>query len=193
MNCSDIQKHITEYIDGELKEKLTGVITRHLTSCPSCRQYEETLRREAIEPLRAAPRPEPSEEIWPRVQARIENDPPSLFVFLKYWPSLNLFNKAAFAAAALLIITGVLFSRHSLSPRELETAGTAELNAYILKQIEILNQLSARSGSGKENPWDFDTSIENVLIKAAVHKALIDNAYIIPDTNLGTSVEHYFM
>jgi predicted anti-sigma-YlaC factor YlaD len=180
-----------EYIDGELKEKLTAALTGHLASCPSCRWHEKTLRLKVMGPLRAAPRPEPPEEIWPRVQAQIENAPSSIFAFLKYRPSFNLFNKTAFAAVALLIIAGALFSRYSLSPRR--TARVDVFDAYVIEQIEILRQLSPRSESGRQSPWNIGTSIENILITAETSKALIDNEYIIPDTNLGTSVEHYFM
>jgi anti-sigma factor RsiW len=36
MNCSQVQKRLSAYIDGEITEKERILISKHLGSCPSC-------------------------------------------------------------------------------------------------------------------------------------------------------------
>jgi len=43
-NCKKIQELLPEYIEGGVDEKLSGVITSHIRSCPECRRAYETLQ-----------------------------------------------------------------------------------------------------------------------------------------------------
>ena len=189
MNCPKTQKHLMEYIDGELKAELNEVLARHLTSCPACRRSEENLRREVIDPLRTARKHEPSEEIWHRIRARVENHPPSPFAVLEHWWSLVSLKRTAFALGTFLIIVSGLFFHFSDVAQK--TSGPEDLNAYVLNQMKIFNELSTPSEG--ESPYNFETAIEHVFIKAKADESLIEMKYMIPDNNLGTSLEHYFM
>lgn len=44
MECADIRRHLSEYIDGECPEDIRGSVASHLESCPACREEYEQLR-----------------------------------------------------------------------------------------------------------------------------------------------------
>ena len=60
MNCRKIQKLLmTDYIDGELKEKMRIKILNHLAACEECRQFEKTLQKETVSLFKAAEKKTP--------------------------------------------------------------------------------------------------------------------------------------
>lgn len=58
MRCLKVQRKLSAYLDGELKEKEKGIISFHLNQCPDCQEEFTTLtgqdsifqKAEAIEP-----------------------------------------------------------------------------------------------------------------------------------------------
>jgi hypothetical protein len=42
INCLNIHEYLSRYLDKELDENLTALITEHLSECPSCRSYFES-------------------------------------------------------------------------------------------------------------------------------------------------------
>ena len=45
MNCQDILKNMSEYIDGELDGQLCAEIEAHIETCPDCKIVIDTLKK----------------------------------------------------------------------------------------------------------------------------------------------------
>ena len=45
MNCHDILRNMSEYIDGELDGQLCAEIEAHMDSCPDCKIVVDTLKK----------------------------------------------------------------------------------------------------------------------------------------------------
>lgn len=66
MECSEIRKQMSGYIDGETDEALSGAISRHLAVCSACRA-ELARFAELDEAVRRLPRPGLPPEFTARV------------------------------------------------------------------------------------------------------------------------------
>jgi len=70
MNCSEVQPHLTSYLDGDLADDRGSAIRGHLRSCEACRQIaaDESALRDG---LRDLPPVDPPPSLWANVQAQL--------------------------------------------------------------------------------------------------------------------------
>lgn len=70
MNCSEVVKRFTDYLDGSAPEGVVSAIDRHLEMCATCVRYRSVVvNGTAI--LRSLPEPELREDFQPRLQHRL--------------------------------------------------------------------------------------------------------------------------
>jgi predicted anti-sigma-YlaC factor YlaD len=55
MSCREMAEHLSDYIDGEIREDLRSLIDAHRGDCPPCEAFIRTLAR-TVEVVRAQPR-----------------------------------------------------------------------------------------------------------------------------------------
>lgn len=48
MKCREMLGELSDYIDGELEERLCAEIEAHMRDCPDCRVMVDTLRRTVL-------------------------------------------------------------------------------------------------------------------------------------------------
>lgn len=112
-NCAQILELLkTGYLDNELDEVTRKQVNQHLEECPACRRMKENLEAVALL-LRNAPRANPPENIWPRIQAEIRRarvKPTGNFAALHFKHFFIKRNAFAFAAAAALVLAAVGFN-----------------------------------------------------------------------------------
>jgi anti-sigma factor RsiW len=48
MKCRDMLGSLSDYIDGELEERLCAEIEAHMKDCPDCRVMVDTLRKTVV-------------------------------------------------------------------------------------------------------------------------------------------------
>jgi len=70
MNCSDLVRQLTDYLDGNASEAESAAIDRHLEGCPSCVRYKNVVEY-GPELLRSLPTPELREDFRPRLTHRL--------------------------------------------------------------------------------------------------------------------------
>ena len=68
MSCREMAEHLSDYIDGELREDMRSLIDAHRGDCPPCEAFVRTLAR-TVEVVRAQPR-EPLSPALKRALAR---------------------------------------------------------------------------------------------------------------------------
>ncbi len=71
MNCDQLSKQFSDYLVGDLDEKLTSKVEQHLTSCTKC-QAEYGRLKQTWEKLDELPEFEPSESLQLRFQDMLE-------------------------------------------------------------------------------------------------------------------------
>lgn len=54
-SCGAMADHLSDYLDGELREDLRALIDAHRGQCPPCEAFIRTLQR-TVEAVRAQPR-----------------------------------------------------------------------------------------------------------------------------------------
>lgn len=150
MNCRRIQKLLmTDYIDGELNEKMRINILNHLATCDRCKQFEEALQKETVSPFKAAEKKTPPDFIWEKIRSRIISGEKRAFKVIRIL-------KPAFAIPALAIVTliAILVIRFPV-------IGRTALNTYITDQTEFIMDLGQ---NGIDVPDEgLGTSIEEYL------------------------------
>jgi hypothetical protein len=74
MKCSKAQARLTQYLDGELTEKVHTAIARHLEGCVACRRELESLRAadDALQLLAAV---EPAPDLTSDLRRRLDSVP----------------------------------------------------------------------------------------------------------------------
>lgn len=70
MNCTEVVKSFTDYLDGSVSEGEAAAIDAHLEGCRSCVRYRNVLVH-GSDVLRSLPRPELREDFEPRLQHRL--------------------------------------------------------------------------------------------------------------------------
>jgi anti-sigma factor RsiW len=55
LSCREMAEHLSDYIDGDLREDLRALIDAHRGDCPPCEAFVRTLAR-TVEIVRAQPR-----------------------------------------------------------------------------------------------------------------------------------------
>lgn len=146
----------SDYLDNELDPVARKQVEQHLANCPACRSRWENIQ-EISRALRRAPRQNPPESLWPRIQAEIagHNAPPlgrpagGLGIKI---PRLIFAPKRALAlaAAAMLVLAAIGFYLESRRPPPLALAPT------------LTNLLG--NDIVREPNLDFGSSIEQYLL-----------------------------
>ena len=159
MNCKEIQELImTDYIDGEIEEKLEKEVREHLKSCSRCQEFEGSLRKEAIEPFKKVEPVSPPEFTWSKIKRRIEEEK------TKGWlaglgdglRAIFTIRKPAVAAATIavvILIIAVIFTQLPFSRRN-------GLNEYLAEQAEFLSYLDKEETSS----LDLGTNLEEYFL-----------------------------
>ncbi len=73
MKCSQINKELIAYIDGELERKKRDKVDGHLAQCAECRRKLTALRKIYL-PAHGIKRAEPSPFLWTRIYSRIQTE-----------------------------------------------------------------------------------------------------------------------
>jgi anti-sigma factor RsiW len=155
MKCAEIRELLSsDYLDGELEGEARGEIVRHLAACAGCRQYEETVRRAAVEPFRNAPRITAPASLWLKVQQGIahEQERGICATLSRAWRSLRIPAYAA-ASVAAAVIVAVSFVRAPFTVpggTRVPSADTEELQAYLQEQLSSL-AYHGSNGSGESS------------------------------------------
>ena len=71
MNCDQVSKQFSDYLVGDLDEKLSSKVEQHLTSCAKC-QAEYGRLKQTWEKLDELPEYEPSDALQLRFQDMLE-------------------------------------------------------------------------------------------------------------------------
>jgi anti-sigma factor RsiW len=130
MKCRKVRKKLSAYQDGELKPQEREEISRHLQTCPYCREQYEELDR-IWKRLGGLEQVSPGPWFYRHVVRKInENRQPGLL------PSLRHAYQAmgALAVASMLLIIGLAagnylgsdLARRELSPSQSASAGVSE-------------------------------------------------------------------
>lgn len=165
MKCERIKEIIaTDYIDGQLDEKLKRQVQAHLGICSQCLAYEESLRKVAVEPFKNLEELSPPDFVWERIRVNIEEGQAqhrgSILTFLKN--SLQPFFHiprpaplfAAIAVAILVItVTSAVVSLNSV----------ARIKSYFQEQEDFLNSLEANPENSQAGSGSLGTTIEEYL------------------------------
>jgi len=165
MKCKRVKNLLIDYIDNELNQKLNRDIASHLDACPACRQMEQSLRLNVIQPLRQAKKEEVPERVWYQLKESIINRPQRSFLAdlitrCSVYFQIKRPVLVPVTAMAMLVLLVSLFLFNSI----LDTQNT--LNAYLADQADYLLQLAENGEEG----------------------------YLgIQEVNLGTSIEKYFL
>lgn len=77
MDCTKIEKLLSDRIDGTLSERKTRAIKAHLEKCASCRSYVVSIEKIQDE-ARSLERPEVSENFWEGFAQRLKSNLESL-------------------------------------------------------------------------------------------------------------------
>jgi anti-sigma factor RsiW len=179
MKCGEIRGLLAaDYIDGELDEGARGEVERHLGACPRCRQFEEAVRRDAINPFRDAQLTAAPASLWHRVRQGIEQERSGgLGAVLRGWLCMFRIWEAAAAAASLAVVILVaMFLLHApptaTRGTRVPSADTEELQAYLQEQLSSLayhgNNGSGESSNGEtangSSSANFGTLVEEYLM-----------------------------
>ena len=99
MDCKDINKRLTAWVDGGLPEHESKIINAHLAKCPVCRSESQAIRRisEALDGLPAMNAPAGFSRKTMRA-FRNSMERPS---FAQWWQGLNLAMRGAVCGAVM--------------------------------------------------------------------------------------------
>lgn len=157
MRCKRIQDLImSDYVDGELKGYLLKKVQQHLVSCPECKQFEQSLQRDAIAPFKEAEQVKPPDSVWDQIRGDIlEQELQRKGVFANIKNGLDYFLHTpkpvlAFATVAILIVLTLIFARLPFGDH----------NGYLANDIELLSYLDI----DESGYVDFGTTIEEYLM-----------------------------
>jgi len=162
MDCKKIRGFlITDYIDKEAGRGLKDEISRHLSGCSGCREYEKTLRRAALEPFKKAHEIKVPDEVWAGISEAITKEK-------SYWPAWLTFDvrdfltrifsvpKPAFAVMTALI--GVILVTTFVW---LPFGNQEPAKNYLQDQMAFLVSLDTDEASAySTNYAELDTNIE---------------------------------
>ncbi|MBN1354074.1 MAG: zf-HC2 domain-containing protein [Candidatus Omnitrophica bacterium] len=152
MNCANVRDLLmTDYTDGELKDKTAGKVREHIATCPKCKEFEEALKNNVISPLKSAGRKKPPDFIWERIKSRIitERETAPRKASLRILKPVFAVPVVAVAVFTLIVITH--FYR---------AAGIGTVDSYMEEQASFIANLD---GVGTETNG-LGTSIEEFLL-----------------------------
>lgn len=176
MNCTKIEKWLSDRIDGELSERKTRAIEAHLEKCASCRSYAASLEKIHDEAT-SLERVEVSPAFWEGFASRLKANLESSRKERKEKRALVLSWNWVWSGAALLAVVAVglyLLLFQSPQPQEMYVFSLENSLASIYQEIgddseleELFNSILVESideyledSEWKERP-DF---LENLLL-----------------------------
>jgi len=154
-NCAQTLELLKSgYLDNELESSEREEINLHLAECPACRSAKENLAAISFA-LRNAPRVNPPENLWPRIQAEIrQNRIPRVkqaeHIHARFTYFFARKQTFAFAAAAALVLMAVGFH---LAVNQQNDDATAPSLTTILGNDEM-----------REPNLNFGSAIENYFL-----------------------------
>lgn len=170
MNCHDVRKYLSLYLDSELSSETTFEISQHLEDCPACRSRlhkEEELESTIRVMLQRSTAGD--ETAWQEASKSFAGQETSRVVPARRW----IMRVVGVTAAALLIITSInLYFSHS----ELDLAAVAasehreflskELNAFgVGNDLDQIQQL-IRQELGESYLCSLQTSLASRIVGA---------------------------
>lgn len=144
MQCDNIKKQLSPYLDGELDERQDKVIKQHLQTCSSCRKEFEAIKN-ASNTLALLDPVIPPEDLWQQLSAKIPqigatSDPHKIAARKPFFAGLR-HRQFAWGAAALVIVFTVFVYWKSWQP---ENTPAQQINVpyYALDLSFILDSLT---------------------------------------------------
>lgn len=149
MDCPEIKEILmTDYVDGECTRQSLEIIKEHLASCPACKQFEESLLRNAVNPLRGSAMIRPPAWLWTRISQGIREKEKKRRSWIPF-----------FVPAAVLagIVAGFIW--FGPGPR-IDEPGSS----VVSDQMDFLSELELSNGNGETYEVDFGTGIEEYFL-----------------------------
>jgi hypothetical protein len=186
MTCRKSRKYISRSIDGDLSDRGSARLERHLAACDECRTLREDLRK-IVDKAAGLETPEPSGRVWMNIRAGLTREQaaaaPGRSGAVRrpaFGLGLPVLRAAGVAAVALLlVITGVTIGRRlgrgpaRLGPEASEKYTLAKLDeaeGYYQRAIKSLSEAFA-AGKGTLAPqvvelFDRNLSVIDATIQA---------------------------
>ena len=137
MRCATAKKWISEYVDGDLDSGRRTRLEEHMAGCPDCRKLAQDFRKIAGR-APYVPSPDPRDETWGKIQARLAAPGDGIGVPPYGRPAGFPSFRWGFvlgAAAVLAVVAGALL----LGPRLRERSpmiSQLEVQGYTLAKLE---------------------------------------------------------
>lgn len=150
MNCDEIQKHLSEYLDNRLDDAQRREIEKHLASCPRCLP-EAKLLSAGIKGVADLPEVEPPAGFSQRVMARIRAEAEKPTLWARLFQPFKI--KIPLHATALLLVVGLavyLYRANEPVQREMSPSIPSE-SAPSLKQVPPPEEPES-TGAQQEEP-----------------------------------------
>jgi len=149
MNCEEIMKHLSEYIEGDLPPEMMAEYKFHIDNCPECqkeiREYEKTWQLlgewENIEPGRNF-----LPDFWNKVEES-EKESSLTGKFRDFISQLFSFRTPAWATVAIMIIA--LIIGHFSFPRTSEKIVYRDSPTTKIVYVEVPSELSTLTASNE--------------------------------------------
>jgi anti-sigma factor RsiW len=140
MSCSRMEKKITGYVDGRLKEGERLEMEKHLSTCAACQLRVNEFRAVNVL-LDELPMVEPSAAFDIRVYARVAAEPAKQSWWAWFAPS----PRVAFAASMLLLATVWLGSRPAESALSAADVDKINQNMQVLENYDVISDFAPLS------------------------------------------------
>lgn len=162
MKCDQIKEFLmTDYTDGELSNERKKEIEDHLNNCCSCKEFEQALRKVAIDPFKNIEEVKPPDYVWERVKNSIdhskEQDQIDIVPGIRgFFSSIFAPRRAVFTAipAVVIIFLAIFLTRTHLNNKIM-------VNTYLNEQAEFFAYLDNEVNGGSV---DLGTDIEKYLL-----------------------------
>ena len=174
MNCEKIKDIIVaDYLDNEINERLFGKIRDHLNVCPNCKQFENELRKTAVQPFSKFEIMRPDDSVWLNIKKSVKQEykPQKnsfLYELINKLSAIFLIKKPIYAAVGVAVIffAATLFiffkktinDEKAMNNREMANSHVSE---YLNEQVEFLVELDLfKDGYLDSDNFSFNTAIE---------------------------------
>jgi anti-sigma factor RsiW len=146
MDCRDIKKLLSPYLDGELDEEESKRVASHITSCLDCSLELRELKDTCLL-LKEDKEIEPSQDFFPLLLERVNREKDRYTPFRKaYW---HLGSLPAFARLTIVLVLGAIIGVWLGSIISLERNAVIKLkregNLAKVAQLENLQSVPPRS------------------------------------------------
>ncbi len=125
MNCNDIQKHISNYLDGDLPDRRRQRFEAHVGKCELCAAeisvYKRIMQEAAGLEKKTAP-----DHLWQAIEQELENEPRAKLAWLRNWlagvvdkldvPALPA-PAVKIAGAVAVLLLGIIIGRYFIPPQ----------------------------------------------------------------------------